>query len=316
MVGRFREETKMTNFTFRSSTSLRGTTLGHPWVLGVPLLAAALLGAPVAMACSAAEAWLESSNGRHVIEYLGGGEEHRLTVPLDRPGELWVEVGAASGYPLIDAPGHPCTTAVAAVGLRLPQHLMVEVVEPGDLVLSVTSQDPAQDMEHIVTHVLFRDTPPRGIERDGTGDVEDPEDEHPPEIILIPSVIEPFGGCRDLLEDDVADTQLCAFDLVDNETIYARIGRPIGVDRDVFAFHLEERSRVVFEMSGTVETRLGLYDALGLLLAEADDDARPAGRRRSSRLARVLPPGRYFVSVDGLDRSPGGYGLTFQSEPR
>ncbi len=131
---------------------------------------------------------------------------------------------------------------------------------------------------------------------------------------------DPLAGCRRKIDeievepdpltalcqprglDDHSDSLLCATAIGLGQNISGEIANGWGDDRDVFAFELTNSQTVRITTSGEVVAFVGLLDRRGQRLAGD-------GAEDLVRLTKTLPPGLYFVQVEGMASSQGSYTL-------
>lgn len=120
-------------------------------------------------------------------------------------------------------------------------------------------------------------------------------------VVLPAAHVVPPCGLGDA--DDHGDSFACATDLPLGSPVSGELRRAAAPDFDVFSFVLTETGTVRLETRGSTDTHGCLFDALGRRVAEDDD----GGEGANFRLLRVLPPGRYFLRVEGFRGAEGAY---------
>ena len=131
---------------------------------------------------------------------------------------------------------------------------------------------------------------------DPTEDVPDPDP-------LVGSSKWRFAACRSGERDDHGDESICATSLGLPQSLRGTITNSWGDDRDCFVFALADWSTIAIESSGGTDVDGALYDSDGVRVAVDED----SGELDNFRITKTLPPGRYYVHVEGGDRAEGEY---------
>lgn len=96
--------------------------------------------------------------------------------------------------------------------------------------------------------------------------------------------------------DDHGDMPLCATPLQVGGSIDGTIANLPGDDQDFLTFVLEQQQQVRVEVTKSPDVVTALFDDELRQLASADSDP------TSQQLIRVLPPGRYYLRLEGAER--------------
>ena len=115
--------------------------------------------------------------------------------------------------------------------------------------------------------------------------------------------------CRTFEADDHQDIFGCATTLTIGTAVRGKLDNDWQDDADVFSLELSASTSLEITTQGESDTRGGLYDAYGQLLA-ADDDK---GDANNFRIVKSLPPGQYFVRVEGHGNAGTAYELQVEN---
>ncbi len=250
------------------------------------------------------------------------GEPYLVKVEIPSAGILSVDVsapGAASVEPKLGFPAAGCGYARPVVIERSATHLVLAARKPGSYVFRVSSQDPALVLGELKVRTGFVGSISTESPFDKAG-----EDEEELEAEADPLI---FGGsagqgegrslhsglhelCRNGEVDDHGDSFTCATFLSLSRIIGGEIGNGWGDDADVFQFFVDgelgaKLRTVEIETTGDVDTFGTLHDRFGIRL----DKAGEGGHGANFRIVRTLPPGVYYVRVEGRHGGEGAYGL-------
>jgi hypothetical protein len=203
---------------------------------------------------------------------------------------------------------------------RSSTHWVVRVREPGVVLVPVSTQVTAERSDGQTVYRLEVAFAPRVsglVETEPPPPDPDPEpvDEWDEDDVSLTTNLSPApaafavpgggGLCASTAEDDHGDNRVCATPLRLGSRVVAELHRAAAPDFDVFSFVLAETATVRLETRGDTDTHGRLFDALGHRVAEDDD----GGQGSNFRIVRTLPPGRYFLRVEGYRGAEGPYVL-------
>lgn len=210
----------------------------------------------------------------------------RQVLAVSTPGTYPVRVGAVD-------PRTPLRDYALSVRFLAPfvfkDHDGTE--DPHDEIVPIILCDP---LGPAVSELALKD-------HDGT---EDPHDEIVPIILcdpLVPMASEAIFDRFAASCNGGEASMFCARELTLAASLDGELGG--GPQGDFFTFTLDRAREVRVESDGEADTLGTLYDAMGHRLLTADD----GGPGESFALTAHLPPGRYFVRVEGALGAAGDY---------
>lgn len=253
-----------------------------------------------------------------------GDEPLYVKMEIPSPGILSLDVSvpaSAGALPKLGLADLDCggPAAEPVVLERSASHIVLVAEAAGSQLFRLASQDPELPLREFKLISAFAADAATGPLNEKGG-----EDEEIIEIEADPLVYTPPPGSRSLPSrlrelcresDDHGDSFTCATFMTPGRVVAGEIRNGWGDDGDVFRLDLggagaAELWSLEIETSGSLDTFGGLYDRSGIRLA-AD-----GGREGSNfRIVRLLPPGAYYVRVEGRGGAEGSYRLRVLASP-
>lgn len=189
--------------------------------------------------------------------------------------------------------------------MRSPAHWMLAVQRPGRLQFEIKADfESGRDIGDYRLRADFVPVEPLTKEDEEILEIE-------PETFREPDPTRGPDLCGRGEVDDHADIFPCATPLEPSVEVGGDLFTPWGDDVDVFTFELDpshELWSVLLNGAGDGELHGILFDEQGLRLEQSLDQADD-----SFGLARALPPGRYFVRIEGRNLFRGQYELRLEA---
>jgi hypothetical protein len=247
---------------------------------------------------------------------LDAGATAFFTVAVPAPGWLAVEIavpGFESDLPWVEVLAERCAAGEATGAVHRQRTLRRQVLAieaPGVYPLRVAAFDPRAVVDSYALSAQFSPlpAPKNGGEPGGGGDGDNEEsnNEIVPIVVGDPASVTGSGSSVDMFAVACrkhGGLRLCARELAFGDSVAGELGG--GSEGQYFTFTLDRARAVRIESGGETDTLGILYDGAGQRLLMADD----GGLGESFAIAAHLPPGRYFVRVEGATGAAGSFQL-------
>lgn len=251
-------------------------------------------------------------------------DSDRFLLDLPAPGFLALEVAdsvALDDTLWLDVSPRPCATSgsrpSAETLARTMRWQILAVSAAGTYRLRVGRLSPGVPVSGAwisSRFLLFEEAEDGelGAHKDGSGDSggtgENGAEESDDEIVPLM-----FPGFDDDLEDlfchlgtgSKAELSFCGAEIRPGRAVPGKLDPAASQRWEYFTFTLEQLSRVTLTSRGETDTLGRLYDRHGHLLARSD----VGGEGENFQIDAMLPPGDYFLRVEGAWNGPGSYEL-------